>query len=84
MLAESGTVEGVVESARPLGEVELEELRASLGARLGKQVRLENRTAPDLVGGVRVIVDNRMIDYSVQGRLGALRKRMLDAPLPSS
>jgi F-type H+-transporting ATPase subunit delta len=84
VLTESGAVEGVVESARPLNEADLKDLASTLGTRLGKEVLLESRTVPDLVGGVRVIVNNRMIDYSVQGRISDLRKRMLDSQLPSA
>lgn len=81
---EEGVAEGIVESPRPLGAGELAELEVSLGARLGKRVTLDNRMTSDLVAGVRVVVDNRMIDYSVQGRLEELRRKLLEAPLPSS
>ncbi len=49
-----------------------------------KSLLLTNKIVPDLVGGARVIAGNRMIDYSVQGRLDALRRRMMDAPLPAA
>ncbi|MBI5361646.1 MAG: ATP synthase F1 subunit delta [Planctomycetes bacterium] len=80
----SGVVEGVVESARPLGAAEQSQLALHVGAVLGKQVKLENRIVPELVGGVRVTAANRMIDWSVQGRLEALRRRMMEAPLSVS
>jgi len=83
MLAERGEAEGVVESARALDPAELAEMGVALGARLGKRVKLENRVVPDLVGGVRVIVESKMLDFSFAGRMDALRKRLLDAPLPS-
>ena len=80
---EQGIAEGVVESPRPLGAGELAELEVALGARLEKRVVLDNRMTADLVAGVRVTVDNRMIDYSVQGRLDELRRKLLEAPLPT-
>lgn len=80
-LESRNTVEGVVESARPVGSDVLATLAARLGPILGKQVALENRIVPELVGGTRVIVANRMIDYSVAGRLESLRRAMLEAPL---
>lgn len=83
-LAERGAAEGVVESARRLGAGEIAELGRALSARLGKQVTLENRIVPALVGGVRVIVESRMLDFSFAGRLEGLKKRLLDAPLPSA
>jgi F-type H+-transporting ATPase subunit delta len=83
-LEQERAAEGVVESARPLGSSEIELLAKNVGDRLGKQVTLRNDVVPELVGGVRVLVENRMLDTSVQGRMDALRKRMLEAPLPGS
>lgn len=82
-LAEENRVEGVVESARPLGPAEIQRLETELSLVLGKTLKLENKIVPELVGGARVIAQNRMIDYSVQGRLEALRRQMMDAPLPT-
>ena len=84
LLRQRGEVEGTVESARPLGASELASLEAALGRRLGKVVRLKNEVRAGLIGGVRVIVDSRMLDGSLQGRLDGLRKRMVEAPLPSA
>ncbi len=83
-LASRGAVEGVVESALALGANELSELSAAIGAQLGKDVMLDNKINSDLMGGVRVLVDNRLIDYSVKGRLAGLRRRMMEAELPSA
>ena len=81
-LVEQGAVEGVVDSPRPLGSAEIDQLAAALGKRLGKRVQLENRVASGLVAGVRVTVDNKMIDFSVKGRLEGLRRRMMESALP--
>jgi len=82
-LAERGAVEGVVETPRPLAADELSRFASQLGARLGKEVLLENRVVPELVGGARLFAGNRMIDYTVQGRLGRLREKLLAAKLPA-
>ena len=79
---EQGVAQGVVESPHTLGPAELDQLETALGAQLGKRVRLTTRTNSDLVAGVRVIVGSHMIDYSVQGRLDGLRRKMLEARLP--
>jgi F-type H+-transporting ATPase subunit delta len=81
-LEERGAAEGVVESARPLAEGELSELARALGPRLGKELVLTNKIDPTLLGGLRVVVESKMIDASLQGRLEGLRKRLLAAPLP--
>jgi F-type H+-transporting ATPase subunit delta len=82
-LEHEGAVEGHVESARQLDDAQVTSLAAAMGARLGKQVTLEQRVNADLVGGVRVFVGANMIDQSVQGRLEGLRRKMVDARLPS-
>lgn len=83
-LEERGAVEGVVESARPLSPADVAGVATALGQRMKKELLLTNRIVPELVGGARVIAANRMIDFSVQGRLEALRRRMLEAPLPTT
>jgi F-type H+-transporting ATPase subunit delta len=83
-LAERGAAEGVVESARPLAASDLARLASALGPRLGKQLSLEGRVVPELVGGVRVVVESKMIDASVAGRLESMKKQLLAAELPRS
>lgn len=83
VLQRRGATEGVVESARPLQARELAALSDAVGARLGKEVHLDNQLKPELIGGVRVYVDNRLLDYSVRGRLANLGKRLRSAPLPA-
>ena len=81
MLERRGAVEGVVESARPLDAADVDKLQAALRAKLGKTVALEARVVPELVAGVRVFVDNKLIDQSAVGRLQGLRERMMAARL---
>jgi F-type H+-transporting ATPase subunit delta len=81
VLDERNASEGVVESARPLGQGELAELSVALGSILGRQVQLEQRLAPDLLAGVRVFIDNKLIDQSAAGRLEGLRSKLLGARL---
>lgn len=75
-LAERGTVEGVVETPRALGQGELAELSVAVKSVLGKEVLLEQRLNPDLIAGVRVFVENRLIDQSALGRLEGLQRRL--------
>ena len=83
-LESRNAVEGIVESARPIGEDLLASIAARMGQLLGKVVVLKNRIVPELVGGTRVLVANRMLDASVAGRLESLRRTLLDAPLQSA
>ncbi len=78
-LQDRGQVEGVVESPRPLGQGELAEIAVAVKSVIGKEVLLESRTNTDLIAGVRVYVDNRLIDQSALGRLEGLRSKLLKA-----
>jgi F-type H+-transporting ATPase subunit delta len=80
-LADKGQVEGWVESARPLGGGELAEIAVAVGSLLKKQVLLQSRVNPELLAGVRVFVDNRLIDQSAVGRLESLRRKLSVARL---
>jgi F-type H+-transporting ATPase subunit delta len=81
LLAERNSAEGVVESARPLDAAQIETLTQSLAGLLGKRVELETRVRPELIAGVRVIVDNKLIDQSAAGRLEGLASRLRHARL---
>jgi len=83
-LQERGAAEGLVESARALDAAELAKLATALGPRLGKELVLSNRIVPELIGGVRVVVESKMIDASVAGRLEGMKKSLLAAALPRS
>jgi F-type H+-transporting ATPase subunit delta len=81
-LDERGASEGWIESARPLEPAQIANLSTALSKVMGRTLVLENRIVPALVGGARVLARNRMIDWSVAGRLESLKRRMLDADLP--
>ena len=84
VLDERGAIEGRVESARPLDPADVQRLASSLSVGLGRTLTLENRVVPELLGGARVFAGNRMLDWSVRGRLDSLRRKLLDARLPSA
>ena len=54
-------------------------LSQAFGRLLGKTVELTQRIDADLIGGVRVFVDNKMLDQSLRGRLDGLRDTMKSA-----
>jgi F-type H+-transporting ATPase subunit delta len=83
-LVEEQATEGVVESPSKLSSEEVGQLASALSKKLNKKVHLDNRVVPGLIAGVRVIADNRMIDYSVRGRLDGMRRKLLTTALPSA
>ena len=73
-----GVVEATVKTARPLSADEAEALRASLGARSGKTVRLRLDVDPGLIGGLVVRLGDRVFDGSLRHQLGLLREQLVE------
>jgi len=64
-----GEATAEVTSAHPLSEEQVQGLKQALKGRLGKDVRLQTRVNPALLGGLVVKVGSRMIDTSLRTRL---------------
>lgn len=71
-----GEVEVDVESAVPLSDAHIAELKTALKNHVGKDVQLNTRVDPSLLGGLIVKIGSRMIDSSVRTKLQSLEKRM--------
>jgi F-type H+-transporting ATPase subunit delta len=71
-----GEVTAEVTSAEPLSEAHLAALKDALKASLGKDVNLDTRVDPSLIGGLVVKVGSRMIDSSLKTKLSSLKLAM--------
>ena len=71
-----GIVEANVTSALPLTEAERSALRVKLSGISGKQVSLIETVDPAVIGGVRVEMEGRRYDNTIQDRLGRLRRSL--------
>jgi F-type H+-transporting ATPase subunit delta len=74
-----GEMSAQVTSARPLSDDETAELKSILRLKLSKDVKLEARVDPSLLGGLIVKVGSRMIDSSLRTKLNGLRMAMRGA-----
>ena len=72
-----GEVEAEVTSAVPLTEAQINALKDTLRADVGgKDVQLDTRVDPALLGGLVVKMGSRMIDSSLRTKLNSLKTRM--------
>ena len=71
-----GETSATVTAAAKLTEAQVTALKQALTAALGKNVLLEERVDPALLGGLVVKVGSRMIDSSLRTRLNSLRVAM--------
>lgn len=75
--AAAGRVRATVTTAIPLSEKDREALGRDLSSSLGKDVRLESKVDPGILGGLILQVGDRLTDASVAARLEQLRRRVL-------
>lgn len=65
-----------VTSAIPLGDPLVEELLATLKAKTGKDVLLNQKVDPAILGGLVVKIGSRMVDSSIRTKLNNLKIAM--------
>lgn len=73
-----GLGEGVAYSASPLTDEQLEKLEKEAGKLLGKRIRLKNMIDDNLIGGIKIIAEGKMIDASIRSRLDRLFTEIKD------
>lgn len=76
-----GIVTAVVESAAPLKESKLNEIKDKLSSKLNKQVEIEAKVVPELIGGLKIAVCGHIIDNTVKSQLEDMKKTLLDLRL---
>ena len=75
--AKSGSSDAVVYSAFALDASALADLSATLEKRFGKKLNLSVELQPELIGGVRVVVGDEVLDTSVKARLEQMKAALI-------
>jgi len=65
-----------IDSAFPLTDAQLAELKAALEKRFGKKIEPTVNVDPELVGGARITVGDPVIDASVRAQLQAMANQL--------
>ncbi|MFA6457943.1 MAG: ATP synthase F1 subunit delta [Patescibacteria group bacterium] len=77
VLNESGGVAtALIESARVLDEKELRGLAAALRKMTGREIAVEPRVNAQILGGVKILLGDELIDLSLTGKLSRLQKAL--------
>jgi F-type H+-transporting ATPase subunit delta len=74
---QTGQQDAAVWSAVPLTAAELTRLKKKLEKKFQQEVSLTTRVVPDLIGGLVVDVSGSRLDFSVRGKLRALRSAII-------
>lgn len=67
-----GVLEATVISALPVTDDQVKQLVAALEAKFGRKVTAQVAVDPELIGGARIVVGDKVIDATVRGRLDAM------------
>jgi len=71
--AQSGTSDAVVYSAFPIEGAALAEISTVLEKRFGRKLQVSVALEPSLIGGIRVVVGDEVLDTSVKARLEQMK-----------
>ena len=75
--ARSGSSDAVVYSAFPLDAAALDDLAATLEKRFDRKLNVTVELEPALIGGVRVVVGDEVLDTSVKARLEQMKVALI-------
>ena len=68
-----GVLEAQIHSAFPLDEIQTARLIKDLESKFKRRVTATVTTDPELIGGVKIVVGDKIIDASVRAKLAAMR-----------
>jgi F-type H+-transporting ATPase subunit delta len=71
--AQSGTSDAIVYSAFPIDAAGLADVAATLEKRFGRKLNARVQIDADLIGGIRVVVGDEVLDTSVKARLEQMK-----------
>ncbi|MDO4519126.1 MAG: ATP synthase F1 subunit delta [Eubacteriales bacterium] len=74
--ADHGISEAIVTSAIALSEVQMNTLREKLEKMTGKRISLIQKKDASVLGGLRVELEGKLLDGTVQGRLAGISKKL--------
>ncbi|MDR1136228.1 MAG: ATP synthase F1 subunit delta [Clostridiales Family XIII bacterium] len=68
---------GAIYSAVPLSDDRLGRFEEETGKLLRKNVKLENTVDAELLGGVKILIEGKLIDASIRKRLSSLKEQLM-------
>jgi F-type H+-transporting ATPase subunit delta len=69
----SGISDATIQSAYPIAPAQLDEVVAALEKRFNRKLNASVVVVPELIGGIRVVVGDEVLDTSVKARLEQMK-----------
>ncbi len=65
-----------IESPQKLSSAEIEELKKQLESAFKKEVKIESSTNEELIAGIKINMNNKLIDYSLKSKIKKLKQNI--------
>ncbi|HZV92106.1 MAG TPA: F0F1 ATP synthase subunit delta [Caldimonas sp.] len=75
--AKSGTSQATIESAFPIDDAQLAAVTTAMERRFGRKLDAHVVVDPALIGGVRVVVGDEVLDTSIRARLAQMKAALV-------
>ena len=75
---EEGCAYGSIYSVEPLKPEQIAKFEEETAKLLRKNIRLENQLDPKLIGGIKILIDGRIIDASIRKRFEDLESKLIN------
>jgi F-type H+-transporting ATPase subunit delta len=75
--AKSGVSDATIESAYPIDAAQLADVKAALEKRFARKLNTSVVVKPELIGGIRVVVGDEVLDTSVAARLQQMKTALV-------
>ncbi len=72
-----GIKEGLLYSVTPLSKEEISKVEKALEKKTNSKVHLINKIDQNLIGGIKIVLDGKIYDGSIQNKVDALRHKLL-------
>ena len=76
LLNEENITVAEIETAYELGSKQKEQLSNMLEAQFKKQIKIKEEINTNLLAGIKIKVDNQVIDYSIKNKIDSMREKL--------
>jgi F-type H+-transporting ATPase subunit delta len=76
-LEHEGVLEAEIQSAFPIDDAQVAQLVKKLEGKYQRKVRARVSVDPGLIGGIRIVVGDKVVDATVRGRLDAMSAALI-------
>ena len=71
--ARTGVAQATIESAFPIDDAQVASVKSAMERRFGRKLETSVIVVPELIGGVRVVVGDEVLDTSIRARLEQMK-----------